>query len=220
MLNDDAVLKLLEAADWDNIIVQLTRYASWHASWYKWKKGDPGQLPGGMTPQDIAKDAIKKVWSRTRSWDPEKYPDLLIHLQWIVDSDLNHLFNSKEYLTTNRINESEEEKEEKEESKELTYNNLMQSSSSPLNENIHYKTPEERLIIQEVNEHEEKIKKELYALVKGDEDLELLLSCFEDGIDKSELIAKEMGWDVTKVYNLKRKLSRKAAAIIKIMEQK
>jgi hypothetical protein len=216
MLNDDAVLKLLEAANWDNIIVQLTRYAAWHASWYKARTGDPGQLPGGMTPQDIAKDAIKKVWSRTRSWDPEKYPDLLIHLQWIVDSDLNHLFNSKEHLTTNRINESEEEKEE---SKELTYNNLMQSSSSPLNENIHYKTPEERLIIQEVNEREEKIKKELYALVKGDEDLELLLSCFEDGIDKSELIAKEMGWDVTKVYNLKRKLSRKAAAIIKIMEQ-
>jgi len=216
MLNDDAVLELLEAADWDNIIFQLTRYAVWHASWHKSRTGDPGQLPGGMTPQDIAKDAIKKVWSRTRSWNPEKYPDLLIHLQWIVDSDLNHLFNSKEHLTTNRINESEEEKEE---SKELTYNNLMQSSSSSLNENIQYKTPEERLIIREENEREERVKKELYALVKGDEDLELLLSCFEDGIDKSELIAKEMGWDVTKVYNLKRKLSRKAAAIIKIMEQ-
>jgi len=90
-------------------------------------------LPGGMTPQDIAKKAITKVWDRTRSWDPEKYPDLLVHLQWIVDSDLSHLFNSKEHLTTNRIIESDEE-----ESKELTYNNLIHSSSS-LNDAMHCK---------------------------------------------------------------------------------
>lgn len=140
MLNDDDVLKLLESADWNNIIVKLTRYAIWHASWYKWKTGDSGQLSGGVTPEDIAKNAIIKVWNRTRSWNPEKYPDLLTHLQRIVDSDLNHLFNSKEHFTTDRIIESDEE-----ESKELTYNNLSRSSSS-LNEAIHYKTPEELLI--------------------------------------------------------------------------
>ena len=140
MSNDDAVHKLLESADWNKIIVQLTRYASWHASWYKWKAGNSGELPGGLTPEDIALEAIEKVWSRTRAWDPEKYPELLIHLQWIVDSDLNHLFNSKEHLTTNRIFESEDE-----ESAELTYNNLMHSSSAPLNAGIHHKTPEERL---------------------------------------------------------------------------
>lgn len=215
MLNDDQLLKLLEVADWKKIIIQLTRYASWHASWHKWKTGDPGQLPTGIMPQDIALNAIKKVWNRTRSWDPEKYPDLLTHLQWIVDSDLNHLYYSKEHLTTDRIIESEEE-----ESAELNYNNLMLCSSSPLNDGIHHKTPEELLIIQEVNEREEKVKKELYALVKGEEDLEFLLMCFEDGIDKPEMIATAMGCDVTKVYNLKRKLLRKAAAIINIMKQK
>ena len=214
MVNDDEVLRLLEAADWKNIIVQLTRYANWHTSWYKWKTGDPGQLPGGMTPQDIAKNAIKKVWSRTRAWDPEKYPDLLIHLQWIVDSDLNHLFDSKEHLTSNRISESDDE-----ESAELTYNNLMHSSSAPLNAGIHHKTPEELLIMKENEEREEKAKSQLYSLVKGDEDLEVLLMCFEEGIDKPEQIAAAMGCEVTKVYNLKRKLSRKASAIMKIMEQ-
>lgn len=217
MLKDDDVLKLLESADWNYIVIQLTRYASWQATRYRWKAGGHGQLLGGMTPQDIAKNAITKVLDRTRSWDPEKYPDLLVHLQWIVDSDLNHLFNSREHLTTNRIIESEDE-----ESKELTYNNLIHSSSS-LNDAMHCKTPEEHLIIQEANEQanerKEKAQKELYALVRGDEDLEFLLSCFEDGIDKPELIAREMGWDVTKVYNLKRKLLRKASAIKKIMEQ-
>ena len=214
MLSDNEVLERLQSADWKNIIIKLTRYANWHASWYKWKIGNPGQLPGGMTPQDIALNAIKKVWSKTRAWDPEKYPDLLVHLQWIVDSDISHLFESKVHTATDRIFESEEE-----ESAELTYNNIIHSSSAPLNEGFHTKTPEEHLILREDKEREEKVKKELYALVKGDEDLELLLMCFDEGMDKPELIATEMGWDVTKVYNLKRKLSRKASAIIKIMEK-
>jgi hypothetical protein len=46
----------------------------------------------------------------------------------------------------------------------------------------------------------------------------LLLLCFDEGIDKPELIAKEMGCDVTKIYTLKRKLLRKASAINKIMQ--
>lgn len=214
MLSDNEVLERLESADWENIITKLTRYAYWHATWYKWKIGNPIELPGGMTPEDIAKKAIEKVFSGDRAWDPEKYPDLLIHLQWIVGSDLDHLFNSKEHNTTNRIIESEAE-----ESSELTYNNIIHGSSAPLNEGFHAKNPEERLIFREEKEREEKAKEQLYALVKGDEDLELLLMCFEEGICKSELIATEMGCDVAKVYNLKRKLSRKAAAIKKIMEQ-
>jgi len=214
MLSDNELLERLESADWKNIMIKLTRYAHWHASWYKWKTGNPGQLPGGMTPHDIALNAIQKVWSKTRAWDPEKYPDLLIHLQWIVGSDISHLFGSKEHITIDRILESEEE-----ESTELTYNNIIHSSSAPLNEGFYTKTPEEHLILREDKEREEKVKKELYALVEGDEDLELLLMCFDEGMDKPELIATEMGCDVTKVYNLKRKLSRKASAIMKIMEK-
>ena len=214
MVRDEEVLECLESADWDDIIMKLTRYAFWHASWYKWKTGNPGELPGGMTPEDIALEAIEKTWSRTRAWDPKKYPDLLIHLKWIVDSDLSHLFDSKEHLTTTRIIESEEE-----ESPELTYNNIMHCSSAPLNEAFHNKTPEERLIFREVNEREERAKQELYALVKGDEDLELLLTCFGEGICKSELIAKAMGCDVKEVNNLRRKLSRKASTISKILEK-
>jgi DNA-binding CsgD family transcriptional regulator len=43
--------------------------------------------------------------------------------------------------------------------------------------------------------------------------------CFEEGIDKSEQIASAMGCDVKRVYGLKRKLLRKASAIMKIMRQ-
>jgi hypothetical protein len=59
----------------------------------------------------------------------------------------------------------------------------------------------------------------LYAAVKGDEDLELLLLCFEEGIDKSEAIASQTGWDVKNVYNLKRKLLRRAVKIGKTLDK-
>jgi hypothetical protein len=208
----DEILKRLEAADWNDIIIKLTHYSHWRAFRYKWRIGNPGQLPAGMTPKDMALNAISKVWDGRRAWDPDKYPDLLAHLKWIVKSDMNHLFTSMGHMTGERINESEDR-----EGSELTYNDIIPDPSSPLCEPI--QTPEEQLLARERAAHEERVKQELFALVKGDEDLELLLLCFDEGIDKPELIAEQMGCDVTKVYTLKRKLLRKASTIKKIIQQ-
>ncbi len=212
MGKEDEVLKRLETADWDDIIIKLTHYAHWRAHRYKWRAGNPDQLPAGMTPRDIALTAISKVWTGRRDWDPDKYPDLLAHLKWIVKSDMNHLFTSMGHFTSGRIDESEDP-----DSQELTYNEAIPGPSSRLCEAP--PTPEEQLLAKEKTEREEKVKRELFALVKGDEDLEMLLLCFDEGIDKSELIAEQMGCDVTKVYTLKRKLLRKASAINKNMQQ-
>ena len=69
-------------------------------------------------------------------------------------------------------------------------------------------TPEER---------EEKIKTMLFEIVKDDEDLGILLLCFDDGIYKPSDIAKETGWEISKVYNLKRKLQCRALKIKEII---
>lgn len=212
MGKEDEVLKHFETADWSDIIIKLTHYSHWRSFRYKWRTGNPSQLPAGMTPEDIALNAISKVLTGTRAWDPDKYPDLLAHLKWIVKSDMNHLFTSMGHMTSDRIDESEDQ-----DGSGLTYNEVISDPSSHFSESA--QTPEEHLLAKEKAEHEEKVKQELFALVRGDEDLELLLLCFEDGIDKPELIAKEMGCDVTKVYTLKRKLLRKASAINKIMQK-
>jgi hypothetical protein len=211
MGKEDEILKRLEAADWNDIIIKLTHYSHWRSFRYKWRTGNPNQLPAGMTPKDIALNAISKVWTGTRAWDPDKYPDLFVHLKWIVDSDMNHLFTSMGHMTSCRINESEDQ-----DGSELTYNEAIPDPSSHLSQSA--QTPEDHLLAKEKTEHEEMVKQALFALVKGDEDLELLLLCFDEGIDKPELIAKEMGCDVTKIYTLKRKLLRKASAINKIMQ--
>jgi len=212
MAKEDEILKRLEATDWNDLIIKLTHYAYWRARRYKWKTGNPDQLPGGLTPKDIALRAISKVWVGTRAWDPDKYPDLLAHLKWIVKSDTNHLFASMGHTTGCRINESDDKADS-----ELTYNEAIPDPSSHFGESA--PTPEEDLLAKENAEHEEKVKQALFELIKGDNDLELLLLCIDDGIDKPELIAEEMGCDVAKVYILKRKLLRKATAINKIMQQ-
>ena len=98
-MEPDRVLELLEAANWSDIIIQLTYYASIQFRRYGWRTG----LPKGNSPDDIAIIAIKKVWDGTRDWDPDKYPDLLKHLKWIVKSDVEHLSSSLEHKKTGRM---------------------------------------------------------------------------------------------------------------------
>ena len=195
-MEKDRVLHLLENADWKDIILKLTHYALQRARVYSWKSGKSDQLLGGKTPEDIACEAIEKVLTGTRDWDPDKYPNLLTHLQWVVKSDMEHLASSMEHQATARMPEPGEGEEGYE---------TIPDPSSP--------TPEEELIAHEKEDLEERLKGELYAMVKGDEDLETLLLCFEEGIDKPEIIATQTGWDVSKVYNLKRKLLRKASKL-------
>ena len=202
------VLDLLEAADWNDILYKLTSHAIWRARLYKWKSGAATQLPGGKTPEDIACDAIEKVWSGIRNWDPDKYPNLLKHLMWIVDSDMEHLVCSMEHHKTRRLPGAKEGEETG-----PTYGEIIPDPSSPIQISGMIPTPEEELLAHEGEIFEQKLITELYAAVKGNEDLEFLLYCFELGIDKPAEIAAQMKWDVSKVYTLKRKLIRKGAAI-------
>ena len=201
-MEKDGVLELLEATDWDDIILKLTYYAVFRFKRYAWQSN----LPKGYSPADVALYAIEKVWDGTRDWDPEKYPDLLTHLKWIVKSDVEHLFSSLEHKTTGRRPVITQEDGTEIELEGPACEHPHSISSKVL-------TPEEELIAKQQNEYEKALLAELHNAVKGDEDLELLMLCFEDGIDKPEAIAAETDWDIDKVYNLKRKLLRKAAKI-------
>lgn len=192
----DKILELLESADWKDITFRLTHYAFWKACRYTWKSGSPDHLPGGRTPKDMAFDAIEKVWSGVREWDPDKYPNLYTHLKWIVDSDIDHLFKSKEHDKSQRVPEAEFDR----------------ASETP--------NPEEQLIAKENMALEEEIRDEIYKMVEGDEDLETLILCFEEGIDKPQDIAEQTGWDVSKANNVKRKLFRKAAKLKHLIRRK
>jgi hypothetical protein len=199
-MEKDSIFHLIKKADWKDIILKLTYYAIQRSKVYRWKSGKSDRLLGGKTPEDIACEAIEKVLSGNRDWDPDKYPNLLTHLKWIVKSDMDHLASSLEHQTTGRMPEPVDGEEG-----QADYYETIPDQSP---------TPEEALIIREKKDLEERLKDELYAIVEGDEDLEELLLYFEEGIDKPEIIAKQSGWDVSKVYTLKKKLRRKASKLI------
>ena len=87
---DGDTLRLLQEADWTDIGVRLTAYATWKARNYRWRTRRPGTLAAGKTAEDVARDAIVKVLEGTRAWDPGRGP-LLPFLQGVVDSLMSHL---------------------------------------------------------------------------------------------------------------------------------
>lgn len=201
-MEHDRVLELLEAANWRDIIIRLTYFAAIQFRRYGWRS----ELPKGNSPDDIALSAIEKVWDGTRDWAPDKYPDLLIHLKWIVRSDIEHLFSSLEHEMTGRMPVLIKNDGTEVELDETTHDHPHSISGKAM-------TPEDELIAEHKRRSDQALIYELHDVVKGDEDLELLLLCFEEGIDKADAIATETKWDINKVYNLKRKLLRKAAKI-------
>lgn len=77
---NDGLLKTLDAQDWDNIIIRLTAYVIQYCKWKRYR------LPKGLEADDIALSAIEKTYSHKRTWDYEKEPDLLNHLQSVANS--------------------------------------------------------------------------------------------------------------------------------------
>jgi len=205
-MEKEKILELLENADWEEIILKLTRYSYWQANKYTWQTKSNIDLTRGKTPKDIALEAIKKVWEGTRAWNPDKYPDLLTHLKWIVKSDLQHLWSSLEHRKTERTDKYNENSRNIEDIKQTSTDAIPQIHG-------HVSSPLEIIDKKEKEERFNKIKSRLDGIVKDDEDLEMLLLCLEEDIYKPKNIAKETGWDISKVYNLKRKLKRRAHEI-------
>lgn len=201
-MEKDRVLELLKAADWRDIILRLTYHAVFQFRRYSWKSG----LPKGNSPEDIAVSAIEKVWDGSRDWDPDKYPNLLKHLKWIVSSDIEHLFSSIEHKKTGHMPALKNDNRTDVDLGEMAHEHPHSISEKVL-------TPEEEIIAEQDRRSAEGLIAELHDAVKGDDDLELLLLYFEEGFDKPETIAAETGWDIKTVYNLKKKLLRKAAKI-------
>jgi len=87
-MGGEDVQRELADADWADIGIRLTAYASWKARTLRWRLGrEP--LPPGRTAEDVAADAIVKVLSGERAWEPQRGP-LLAYLRGVVDSLISH----------------------------------------------------------------------------------------------------------------------------------
>lgn len=86
---DPAVARALRDVDWADLGVRLTGYAVWKARNLAWRRGRNELELGARSPEDLAAEAILKVLSGERAWDPRRGP-LLPYLHGVVDSLLSH----------------------------------------------------------------------------------------------------------------------------------
>ena len=202
--------ELLEQADWDIIIPSLLKYTLNKLRWRFFYDNSP---LGGMDINQIAQDqvmgAIGKLWDETVSWDYEKKDNLLYYIQSGIKSQISHLFDNDEYLTTERFpvaftdgsNKATEIEEvlkkanpQEEHARDIT-------PSTPPN-------PEKALLDKEQEEEDKAATDALLERLKGDKELEDVVWCIMAEITKPQEIAKEMGVEVKHVNNLQKKLRR------------
>lgn len=167
----------------------------------------------GIGPEDVVLEAISKVLDGEREWDPSANPDLCQYLTSVVDSLMSHLTKSFDCTNIRRIPESEEG-----EILEELLNPADPESDTARHLPRPSPNPEQMLLRKQQEEAEQKAFDRLLASIKGDDDLETVILCVMDGMMKPAEIAEATGFEINHVYQLMRKLNRKAAKIADIIK--
>lgn len=204
-LVDRVVQEKLEEANWDEITLRLTAYALFKVRRLKWRTGDRESLPEGKTAEDLTYEAIEKVLSGERQWDPAACPDLLGYLRGVVDSLVSHLVISEEHRRVRRMPQTEEGQEVEE---------LLTLAKPGAETAEHLVTIQIDPEAQTVGKMEaERFVGEIFEEIAGDKELEMVMDALLRGNVKPREIAVETGIDVERIYKLREKLDRSAKRI-------
>lgn len=183
---DSDVVKRLYEADWDMLVPKLVRHA-------KFNIYDPSRLlPGGQSAEDIVQEAVAKVISGERKWDPVKHPDLEAHLKSIIDSMLSRkgLFGLKEWEAMANVDDPEE-----------------WERIAARCQNIDGLAHDAEVFIAAMRDN-----------MQGDAELNDLFDAVIEGFDKPGDISELTGIPVERVYELRRKLERRRSDVLKKLE--
>ncbi len=202
--------EILDQAEWEDIIPKLLKHALSKLRRRYFHNNSP--LRGSKIDQ-IAQDqvmgAIAKLYDETISWDYEKKDNLLYFLQSIVNSQISHIFDDDEYLTTERFPTSSAESD----SEHIEIEEMLKKAN-PHEKHARDMTPsappdpEAALLNKEQEEQDKAATGGLLERLKGDKELEDVVLCIMAGTVKPQEIAKEMGVEVKHVNNLQKKLRR------------
>lgn len=174
---DKNVISALNAADWEDIAPKLHRFVICLMA-----EKTIDQLPEGKTAGDLADAIVHEVYTGQRKWDPDKHPNLLVHLKWIAKSKLSGkglLGRKKDPLS---YTDSDDELDALSQSAE-TKPNMREESA---------------------------FTQALYEEIADDKDLQDIVVAIEMGCSTSRDIAREAGLTPDRVYELRRKLHGRA----------
>lgn len=182
----------LDKQDWKQIFPRVLKYAISRSKKYYWLGEDV------VEPQELIQEAICLAYGvgknkNYRNWNKEKYPKLEDFLISIIES-----------ITSHKADHSVRIKKESLFFEDGTPKDFELSiSSKRLVCKDGLNSPEEKMIQSESLEH---LKDKLKSLAKEDEEAGLVILCLEEEISLPREIANETGYDVTKVYNILRRI--------------
>lgn len=202
------VIELLEAHPWDETIPRLLAHAAGKAKRLFWRGIYGGNLPEGKEIQDIVSQAIEKVFSGQRQWDPDTNPDLLLFLRSVIDSDLSHLADSWDNGAMRSASMANSADDGDCSEQEISIIDRFPSPTA---------TPEE-----EVLQHEDEARCEaffwgFYGALSDKPTLQQIVECIYDDILKPADIAQKLGLPVNDIYNASKQLTRRLKEYQKLM---
>ena len=145
-----------------------------------------GAVPGGVSPEDLAAEAVESFLDGTRVWDKTKKPEFLDFLMSVVDSKVSHLVESAENRQSRRIKED-------------------QNNEPAYNVTTSAKATADSLVD---NEQQDLVREAIFAAIKDDELATGVLECMDADLTKPSQIADHLGVDVKDVNNAQKRLRR------------
>jgi DNA-directed RNA polymerase specialized sigma24 family protein len=180
------VIKRLYEADWDTLMPKLLSHA-------RFSIYDPHRLlPGGQSDEDIVHEAVARVITGERNWNPAKEPDLENYLKSVIDSMLSSkgLFGRKEWNAVSNVEDPEQWER-------------MAGTLPNLDGLCH----DAEVIIEA-----------MWKELSGDQELSAVFEAVIEGFDKPSEIAEWAGIPVERIYELRRKLERRRSDVLKKLE--
>ncbi|MXZ17784.1 MAG: hypothetical protein F4069_03415 [Rhodothermaceae bacterium] len=86
----------LDSEDWEALYPRLLNYARKKANILSFLQV-PGGLPLGNTYKDLVQDALTKVFTGDRKWNPNRNPDLYVYLTSVIDSLFSGLLGKADH---------------------------------------------------------------------------------------------------------------------------
>ncbi len=218
---DEDIYRELVNQDWPALYGKLVLYAHYRARVMNYPRRTEGhselraelgvepdlELGLGQTVLDVVHTVIAKAFEGKRHWRPSDGP-LLPWLKRQVDSEMDHLYQSKDFRTETQLEKTDEEGHllvEMERVHHLEGNSDLAAHARRLEDaNVE---GEERLAQEE---HARRQVDRLLDVISDDPELMVIFDAMMDGADKAENIARLKALPVEEVYRLKRKLRRRA----------
>ncbi len=195
---DPSIHEILKHQNWEEILAAVLKFAVAKSKKFQW-------LGYKVEPEELVQEAIARAYGvgkkgTYRNWNRSAYPRLENFLNSIINSMVSHdADHAGDFPEETLFNENGSVKIIKLRSDGKGYADAFNPTS-----------PEETYI---GSENLKEIADHLKSVAKGDEEMEMVVLCLEDGIGRPRDIAEETGYQVEKIYRI---INRLRQRLIKI----